>query len=79
MPSLKIVQFLFLCVVCLESVSAVHRTLEEAKEARANLVKKYFKKLKKQEGAIKLVGGSGDNEGDGNTYIFYFFLNPKCG
>lgn len=48
---------LVLFVVC------VHRTLEEAREARQNLVKKYLKKLKKVEGAIQLVGGKNEYEG----------------
>ena len=38
--------------------------LEEARLHRENLVKKYLKKLKKEDGAIKLVGGRGDFEGE---------------
>lgn len=48
---------LILIVVC------VHRTLEEAREARQNLVKKYLKKLKKVEGAVQLIGGKNEFEG----------------
>lgn len=38
--------------------------LEEARLHRENLVRKYLKKLKKEDGAIKLVGGRGDFEGE---------------
>lgn len=37
--------------------------LEQARLHRENLVRKYLKKLKKEEGAIKLVGGRDDFEG----------------
>lgn len=66
-----------LCVIfcCILIVSSVHRTFEEAREARYNLVKKYFKKLKKSEGAIQLVGGRSDYEG--KTTHAHFKLNSK--
>lgn len=38
--------------------------LEEARLQRENMVRKYLKKLKKEDGAIKLVGGRGDFEGE---------------
>ena len=41
-----------------------HRTLEDAKKEREKLVQKYFKTLKKEEGAIKLVGGRNEHEGE---------------
>jgi hypothetical protein len=41
-----------------------YRTLEDVKHEREKLVKKYFKTLKKEEGAIKLVGGKHDHEGE---------------
>ncbi|XP_062561453.1 lysyl oxidase homolog 2B [Armigeres subalbatus] len=43
--------------------------LEEARLQRENMVRKYLKKLKKEDGAIKLVGGRGDFEG--NVEIFH--------
>lgn len=47
----------------LNSVYCVHKTIEEAKAAREVLVKKHLKRLKKEEGALKLVGGQSENEG----------------
>lgn len=38
--------------------------LEEARLQRENLVRKYLKRLKKEEGALKLIGGRGDFEGE---------------
>lgn len=37
-----------------------------------NVAKKYHKKLRKEEGAIRLVGGQNDYEG--NTILFYAIL-----
>lgn len=54
---------LVLIVMCLGTVQCVHRTLEEAMEVRQRLVKKYIKRLKKEEGAVKLVGGANEYEG----------------
>ncbi|XP_055592888.1 lysyl oxidase homolog 2B-like [Uranotaenia lowii] len=44
-------------------------TLEKSLLQREQMVRKYLKKLKKEEGAIKLVGGRGDFEG--NVEIFH--------
>lgn len=41
----------------------VGETPEQAKNRKAWLVKKHIKRLKKVEGAIKLVGGRGEFEG----------------
>lgn len=38
-------------------------TPEEVKKRKAWLVKKHIKRLKKVDGAIKLVGGKGEHEG----------------
>lgn len=38
-------------------------TPEEVKKRKAWMVKKHIKRLKKVEGAIKLVGGKGEHEG----------------
>lgn len=46
------------------STSLSHSTLEEAKAAKHSSIKKYHKKLKKQDGAIRLIGGIGDHEGN---------------
>nr|XP_040218538.2 lysyl oxidase homolog 3A-like [Anopheles coluzzii] len=43
--------------------------LEEARLQRENLVRKYLKRLKKEEGALKLIGGRGDFEG--NVEVFH--------
>lgn len=39
-------------------------TPEDIKKRKAWLVKKHIKRLKKVEGAIKLVGGKGEYEGE---------------
>lgn len=49
-------------------VTAVHRSLDEAKAARQKLVRKHLKRLKKADGAIKLVGGAGDYEGSCSSH-----------
>ncbi|KAL9694212.1 hypothetical protein quinque_013497 [Culex quinquefasciatus] len=56
----------FLVTVVLASQESA---LEKARLHRENMVRKYLKKLKKEEGAIKLVGGRGDFEG--NIEIFH--------
>lgn len=51
-------------------------TPEEAKKRKAWLVKKHIKRLKKVEGAIKLVGGRGEYEGKCPWSLFiilYFY------
>lgn len=54
---------MFLIVLESVQVDGVHRTLDEAKAARERLVKKHLKRLRKEEGAIKLVGGANEYEG----------------
>ncbi|XP_035782425.1 lysyl oxidase homolog 2B-like [Anopheles albimanus] len=53
------------------AIGVTNRTsaLEEARLQRENMVRKYLKRLKKEEGALKLVGGRGDYEG--NVEIFH--------
>uniref|UniRef100_A0A182JJM3 protein-lysine 6-oxidase n=1 Tax=Anopheles atroparvus TaxID=41427 RepID=A0A182JJM3_ANOAO len=62
---------LLACVDLVGSSVGANRTsaLEEARLQRENLVRKYLKRLKKEDGAIKLVGGRGDFEG--NVEIFH--------
>lgn len=64
----KILSRALLCSVILFyvliSASMGHTTVEEAKAAKHSSIKKYHKKLKKQDGAIRLIGGSGDHEGE---------------
>lgn len=57
---------LVIVIVCLAAVTQAlqESALEQARLHRENLVRKYLKKLKKEEGAIKLVGGRGDFEGE---------------
>lgn len=40
------------------------RSMFDAQVERQHLVQKYFKKLNTQEGKLKLVGGSAENEGE---------------
>ncbi|XP_058813140.1 lysyl oxidase homolog 2B-like [Topomyia yanbarensis] len=58
-----------LAVAIATAVALQKSSLEQARLHRENLVRKYLKKLKKEEGAIKLVGGRGDFEG--NLEIFH--------
>lgn len=46
------------------SLALSHSTLEEATQVNRSPAKKYKKKLRKEEGAIRLVGGSNDYEGE---------------
>jgi len=57
-----------LCLLLLQLVQAEHAN-DNAKLQRQNLVRKHFKALKKEEGAIKLVGGQQQHEG--NVEIFH--------
>lgn len=50
------------------------QTLQDARNERQKLISKYMKKLNKEEGAIKLVGGR--NEYEGNVEILH---NGKWG
>lgn len=47
----------------LVAAALAHTSVEEAKAAKHSSIKKYHKKLKKQDGAIRLIGGSGEHEG----------------
>lgn len=63
---MKISDPIFLCaVICCQIPALVlsHSTVEEAQHINPSPVKKYKKKLRKEEGAIRLVGGSNDYEG----------------
>lgn len=57
-----------LCIIAFVLVAA-HQSLEQAKRERQKMVQKYIKHLKKEEGAIKLVGGQ--NEYEGNVEILH--------
>lgn len=50
------------------TLAASHSSVEEALQINRSPAKKYRKKLRKEEGAIRLVGGSNDYEG--KTYQF---------
>lgn len=63
---MKITGCIFLCTVIyceLLTVVLSHSTLEEAQQINPSPAKKYRKKLRKEEGAIRLVGGTNDYEG----------------
>lgn len=67
------VLFKILIILQLGIAMAVdHLTVEEAKTVKHNSIKKYHKKLKKQDGAIRLVGGENDFEGDCQMKIIHF-------
>lgn len=69
----------FLCffVICCQLSTFVlsHSTLEEAQQIHHSPAKKYKKKLRKEEGAIRLVGGTNDYEG--KHFRFYLKLFNK--
>lgn len=52
-------------------------TPEDVKKRKAWLVKKHIKRLKKVDGAIKLVGGKGEHEGEyaKNPFLLGKFLS----
>ncbi|XP_037912970.1 lysyl oxidase homolog 3B [Hermetia illucens] len=58
-----VVNFILL-LACFQHSTATHRTLQDARNERSKLMNKYIKTLKKEEGAIKLVGGRHDYEGN---------------
>ncbi|XP_055848149.1 lysyl oxidase homolog 2B [Episyrphus balteatus] len=62
------------CALAAFCTASVHRSLEDARSERNRLVQKYIKTLKKEEGAIRLVGGP--NEYEGNIEILH---NNKWG
>lgn len=64
-------KFISLLIIFVTFVSCSHH---DALAQRQKLVRKHLKRLKKEEGAIKLVGGSNDYEG--NVEIFH---NGKWG
>lgn len=51
-----------LCCFAIQLEAAVEQE-NGRQEKKAHLVKKHLKRLKKQDGAIKLVGGRGEFEG----------------
>lgn len=53
---------LTIVIGCTESLQ--QQTLAQAKQERQKLVQKYIKHLKKEEGAIRLVGGNSAYEGN---------------
>ncbi|XP_034109146.1 lysyl oxidase homolog 3B [Drosophila albomicans] len=56
---------LCLMLLALHSAAAVpHQTLQDAREERQQLIQRYIKTLNKEEGAIRLVGGDAEYEGN---------------
>lgn len=70
----RLLQTLVIIIAATVALALQESTLEKARHHRENLVRKYLKKLKKEEGAIKLVGGDGDYEG---KLTFFFTWNEK--
>lgn len=58
--------FWCILVICCQLLTFVssHSTLEEAQQIHRSPAKKYRKKLRKEEGAIRLVSGANDYEGE---------------
>lgn len=50
-------------------LSTAHSTIEEAKAVKYSAIKKHHKRLNKQDGAIRLVGGEGEFEGERVRHI----------
>lgn len=71
----------FLIILILADVcNAYNNTWDKVREKKARMVKKLRKdmrKLKKQEGAVKLVGGEGGHEGKKGQIIRRFNLKQK--
>lgn len=67
------IQILIISVTISNAV--VHHSLEEARLERQRLVQKYIKTLNKEEGAIRLVGGDAEYEGN---YFQLAKLYGKC-
>lgn len=62
----QIVFILLLLICTINSTIQAHETIEEAKAAKHVHIKKYYKKLQKQDGAIRLIGGRSEYEGENN-------------
>lgn len=61
--------FLIFSLVLSLASCQMPRTIEDARIERNRLVAKYLKAQNKEEGAIRLVGGQGEWEGE---FVFYF-------
>lgn len=73
---MRLTDFIILCTVLyceLLSFVRSHSTLEEAQQINHSPAKKYKKKLRKEDGAIRLVGGLNDYEGE-QLFFWGFFL-----
>lgn len=64
--NLGILRYFIVVVISVTSVTCYN---EDAQSERQKLVRKHLKRLKKEEGAIKLVGGRAEHEG--NVEIFH--------
>lgn len=53
----------FIFASVLSAIALAHTSVEEAKAAKHSSIKKHHKRLKKQDGAIRLVGSTSDHEG----------------
>jgi lysyl oxidase-like protein 2/3/4 len=61
--NLSLLQIVLLVQCCALLIDGAHRSIDDAKAERQKLVQKYLKTLKKEEGAIKLIGGKNEYEG----------------
>lgn len=61
--------FLTFSLVLSLAFCEVPRTLEDARNERNRLVAKYLKTPTKEDGAIRLIGGQGEWEGE---FVFHF-------
>lgn len=53
----------FVFIIILTFCFSAENHKEDLREQKKNLIKKYMKRLKKQEGIIRVVNGRGDYEG----------------
>jgi lysyl oxidase-like protein 2/3/4 len=61
--NLSLLQIVLLMQCCALLIDGAHQSIDDAKAERLKLMRKYLKTLKKEEGAIKLVGGKNEYEG----------------
>lgn len=59
-----LIQLILVLQILLVIFCSAHETIEEAKAAKHATIKKYYKKLRKQDGAIRLIGGRNEYEGE---------------
>lgn len=64
----KLCDYVIILSVFFFMIERSYQSIEEARAERQKILKKF---IKKEEGAIKLVGGRSSNEGKINSSYFY--------